>query len=186
MWQRHKLFGRPQDHIGPLFRDTAVDLDAPANGPQVVPRVEGLFGLDQRGLKNGSMRSVGLAICAPRWRRRLDRAVDGEFHPVQLLLAPLLVQLVALLELGHDLFANSSSDSMMCSCLRSPHCGKKFKMSRCASSYWRRFSRTYVRRADEQAAPAHAVQRPRALVLRLQVRGCLTRLRLSPPHRRVF
>src|SRR5919197_1710187 len=33
-----------------------------------------------------------------------------------------------------------------------------------------------LRRTDEQAAPAHTVQHPRALVFRLQLRGCLTRL----------
>lgn len=44
-WQWHELARRPQDHIGPLLRDTAVDLDALADGLQVVPVVERLLGL---------------------------------------------------------------------------------------------------------------------------------------------
>src|SRR5262245_26716841 len=31
-WQRHERFGRPQNHLGPLFGNTAVYLDALAHG----------------------------------------------------------------------------------------------------------------------------------------------------------
>src|SRR5215831_11504825 len=99
---------------------------------------------------------------ALRGRRISDRADDGEFYLAQLLLTPLLVQMVALLKLGHDLFGKQLQGLHNVLVLAVTALREEVQDVEVGGFVLADILTDKFRRADEHAAPAHAVQYARA------------------------